>query len=83
MVDAISGAVFENRNPSDVNEVIGLFRVCERRKLKQPSLSARSALAWKASLRLERGNIVFEAEVDNDRAQKELAESLSRENGKP
>lgn len=82
-VDAISGAVFENRNPSDVNEVIGLFPRSGKEDVEAAVSSARSALsAWKSLTPLERGNIVFEAGRIMTGRKKELAESLSRENGK-
>ena len=82
-VPAVSGAVFENRNPSDVNEVIGLFPRSGKEDVEAAVSSARAAFpAWKSLTPLERGNIVFEAGRIMTGRKKELAEALSKENGK-
>src|SRR3972149_721749 len=82
-VDAISGAVFENRNPSDTSEVIGLFPRSGKEDVEAAVSSALSALpAWKSLTPLERGNILFEAGRIMTGRKKELTEAISRENGK-
>ena len=82
-IDAVSGETFENRNPSDFEEVIGLFP----RSLKEDVDNAVSAASaafknWKSMPPAERGNILYEAGRIMASRKKELAEVISEENGK-
>src|SRR3972149_8811797 len=81
--DAISGETFENRNPSDIHEVIGLF---PRSKKKDVDRAVSAALIasneWKNIPPPERGKILYEAGRIMTSRKKELAEVISRENGK-
>lgn len=82
-VDAASGQTFENRNPSDVTEVIGLFPRSAKEDMDKAVAASASALAaWKSVPPPERGKILYEAGRIMAARKKELAQLLSRENGK-
>ncbi len=82
-VDSISGETFENINPSNIDEVIGLFPRSKKDDVDNAVLAAKAAFnAWKNIPPPERGNIVMEAGRIMTIRKKELAEVISRENGK-
>lgn len=82
-VDAISGETFENRNPSNIHEIIGLFPRSKKEDVENAVSAAQSALNnWKNIPPPERGKILFEAGQIMSLRKKELAEIISRENGK-
>src|SRR3972149_4693499 len=61
-VDAISGETFENRNPSDIHEVIGLFPRSKKEDVDRAVSAALSASnEWKNIPPPERGKILNEA----------------------
>ncbi|MCB1194716.1 aldehyde dehydrogenase family protein [bacterium] len=81
--DALSGEVFENRNPSNNDEVIGLFPRSNRQDIDAAVAAAQSALQqWRKVPPPERGEILYEAGRIMKARKKELAEIVSRENGK-
>lgn len=82
-VDSISGETFENRNPSDIDEIIGLFPRSGKEDVDKAVSAALAAFdKWKNVPPAERGNILFEAGRIMSSRKKELAEVISRENGK-
>ena len=82
-VDAISGETFENRNPSDIHEVIGLFPRSKKEDVDRAvSASLIASNEWKNIPPPERGKILYEAGRIMTSRKKELAEVISRENGK-
>lgn len=82
-VDSISGETFENRNPSAVDEVIGLFPRSGKKDVNKAVSAALAAFdKWRNVPPSERGNILFEAGRIMASRKKELAEVISRENGK-
>lgn len=82
-VDAISGETFENRNPSNINEVIGLFPRSRKKDVNKAVSAAITAFnEWKNVPPPERGKILYEAGRIMASRKKELAEVVSRENGK-
>lgn len=82
-VDAIEGETFENINPCNIDEVIGLF---PRSGSGDVSSAVSAALAgfeqWRKVPPPERGEILYEAGRIMKSRKKELAEIVSRENGK-
>lgn len=81
--DAVSGELFENRNPSDIDEIIGLFPRSAKEDVDRAAASARAAFReWKQVTPAERGRIIMEAGNIMASGKKELAQILSRENGK-
>jgi len=82
-VDSISGETFENRNPSNIDEIIGLFPRSKKEDVDRAISAALSAFnEWKKVPPSERGKILFEAGRIMDFRKKELAEVISKENGK-
>ncbi len=82
-VDAISGETFENINPSNVEEVIGIFPRSGREDVNRAVGAALDALeGWKATPPPERGEILLRAARLLDERRDELASVISRENGK-
>lgn len=82
-VDSISGETFENINPSNIDEVIGLFPRSKKDDVDNAVLAAKAAFnTWKSTPPPERGNILMEAGRIMTIRKKELAEVISRENGK-
>jgi aldehyde dehydrogenase (NAD+) len=83
LVDAVSGETFENINPSDINEVIGIFSRSKKEDIDNAVAAAAAAFkGWKETPPAERARILFEAGRIMTARKQELAEALSRENGK-
>ncbi len=82
-VDALSGETFENRNPSNIEEVIGIFPRSNKDDAHCAVTAALKAFeSWKNIPPPERGKILFEAGRIMTSRKKNLAEVISRENGK-
>jgi len=82
-VDAGNGATFENRNPAKVDEVIGAFPSSTAEDVQRAIAAAKAALpAWANMPAPARGAILDKASQIIDARQKELAEILTREEGK-
>ncbi len=82
-VDSISGETFENSNPSDIDEIIGLFPRSGKEDVDKAVSAALAAFdKWRNVPPPERGNILFEAGRIMASRKKELAGVISRENGK-
>ena len=73
----------ENHNPADVRDVIGRSVECDRGYVNRAVAAAKQALpAWKAVTPPKRGEIVFEARALMASRLEEIANVLSREEGK-
>ncbi|MEZ4861360.1 MAG: aldehyde dehydrogenase family protein [Caldilineaceae bacterium] len=82
-VDAANGATFENRNPANYSEVIGNFPAATADDVQRAVSAAKAALPGWANLPAPaRGAILDKASQIIDARQKELAEILTREEGK-
>ena len=82
-VDAANGATFENRNPAKLDDVIGAFPSATADDVNRAVAAAKAALpAWANMPAPARGAILDKASQIIDARQKELAEILSREEGK-
>lgn len=82
-VDAAGGATFENRNPAKLDDVIGAFPSASADDVNGAVAAAKAALpAWSNMPAPARGAILDKASQIIDARQKELAEILSREEGK-
>ena len=82
-VDAANGATFENRNPAKLDDVIGAFPSATADDVNGAVAAAKAALpAWANMPAPARGAILDKASQILDARQKELAEILSREEGK-
>lgn len=82
-VDAANGATFENRNPAKLDDVIGAFPAATAADVSRAVAAAKAAFpAWANMPAPARGAILDKASQIIDARQKELAEILSREEGK-
>lgn len=82
-VDAANGATFENRNPAKLDDVIGAFPSATADDVNRAVTAAKAAqAAWANTPAPARGAILDKASQILDARQKELAEILSREEGK-
>jgi len=82
-VDASSGDTFENRNPAKTEEVLGTFPSATADDVKRAIAAAKAAApGWANTPAPARGAILDKAAQIIDARQKELAEVLTREEGK-
>lgn len=82
-INAISGKTFENRNPSNINEVLGIFPRSNKEDVDIAVSAALSAYnEWKNVPPPERGEILYKAGLIMASRKKDLAKIISRENGK-
>ncbi|MFH0732478.1 MAG: aldehyde dehydrogenase family protein [Candidatus Omnitrophota bacterium] len=82
-VDSVSGETFTKMNPSDINEAIGVFPRSEKKDVDNAVCAALAAFSfWKNIPPAERANILYEAGSIMASRKKELAQIISRENGK-
>ncbi len=82
-VDASGGETFENRNPAKTDEVLGTFPSATAQDVKRAIAAAKAAAAeWADTPAPARGAILDKAAQIVDARQKELAEVLTREEGK-
>jgi len=81
--DAASGTTFENINPSRISEVLGVFPRSASEDVDAAVVAAGDAFAgWRATPAPERGEIMVRAARLMEEAKPQLAEVISRENGK-
>lgn len=82
-VEAASGETFENRDSSNIDEIIGLFPSSRKEDVDKAVSAALSAFhEWRSVPPPERGKILYEAGRIMASRKRELAEVISRENGK-
>lgn len=81
--DSVSGKSFENKNPSNINEVVGTFPRSNKKDVDQAVVAAKMAFEeWKNYPPIERGKIIFDAGKIMEEQKNQLAEVISKENGK-
>jgi alpha-ketoglutaric semialdehyde dehydrogenase len=81
--NAVSGKTFENINPSNRDDILGLFPRSEAKDVDKAVASALSAFQeWKNMPPPARGNILYEAGRIMASRKEELAKVISQENGK-
>ena len=82
-VTSASDRVVDNTNPADTREIIGRVRLSTRDEVRAAIAAAEAALpAWSALPAPKRGDILFAALRVMERRKQELAELLTREEGK-
>ncbi len=80
---AVSGRAFENRNPADTSELVGVFADSGREDVERAVAAARAAFpAWKALPAPKRGEILFRVAEALLRDKEALARDMTREMGK-
>src|SRR2546428_10485915 len=82
-VPAVSGELFENRNPADERDLIGLFQKSDHRDVHKAIDAARRAYAqWRLFPAPRRAELLFRAaQLIADRKET-LARDMTREMGK-
>ena len=82
-VGAKSGDTFENRNPADWNEVVGIFPASGKEDVDEAVAAAREAFkSWRLVPAPKRGEILLKAgEIMADRKE-EISRDMTREMGK-
>ncbi|HEV2689393.1 MAG TPA: aldehyde dehydrogenase family protein, partial [Bryobacteraceae bacterium] len=79
----VSGSTFENRNPANTDEVVGLFTKGSPADVHAAADAAARALpAWSALPAPARGNYLFKAAEILDRKFDQIAAEMTREEGK-
>ena len=82
-VKAASGKTFENKNPADTSEVVGLFADSAPADVEGAVAAARAASPkWKALPAPKRGEILYRAAEILVRRKEELSRDMTREMGK-
>jgi aldehyde dehydrogenase (NAD+) len=82
-VESRSGRVFENRNPANKNEVLGVFQNSDQRDVEQAVAAAHAAFeSWRKVPAPRRGEILFRAAQTLVQRKEELARDMTREMGK-
>jgi aldehyde dehydrogenase (NAD+) len=82
-VPAASGRTFENRNPANQDEVVGVFADSGPEDAEAAVAAAREAFpAWRALPAPKRGEILFRAAEILVRRKEEFARDMTREMGK-
>ena len=82
-VGAKSGATFENRNPADTSELVGLFAKSDRDDTKDAIAAAKAAQPkWAAVPAPKRGEILYRAANMLESRADQVAREMTREEGK-
>ncbi|MFQ5706998.1 MAG: aldehyde dehydrogenase family protein [bacterium] len=82
-VDAVSGESFENRNPANWQEVLGVFPLSSKEDVAAAVKSAREAFdAWRLTPAPVRGEIIKKVGDLMAERKEDLARNMSREMGK-
>lgn len=82
-IDALSGKTLPNINPADINDIIGEAQLCTREDARRAIEAAYGALKeWKNTPAPARGRILTLAARLMEQHKEELAQILTREEGK-
>src|SRR5436190_24328587 len=82
-VEARGGRTFENRNPANLNEVVGIFQASDHHDVALAVDAASAAFhKWRLFPAPRRGEILFRAAQRILDRKEELARDMTREMGK-
>jgi aldehyde dehydrogenase (NAD+) len=77
------GPTFENRNPADTDEVVGLFAKGSPEDVERAAASAERAFpAWSGMAAPARGNLLFKVADNLERRFDQISADMTREEGK-
>ena len=83
-VEPSTGNYFDNRNPADLNDVIGKFPLSSSVDVDRAVVSAKRGFAlWKATPAPQRGDVLRKAGDLLTARKEEIANAMTREMGKP
>ncbi|MCJ7502681.1 MAG: aldehyde dehydrogenase family protein, partial [Acidobacteriia bacterium] len=82
-VESVSGRTFENLNPADRNELIGIFQKSNAQDIDNAIAAAKEAFkSWRLMPPPKRGEILFRAARLLVERKEEFAQQMTREMGK-
>jgi aldehyde dehydrogenase (NAD+) len=82
-VESVTGQAFENVNPANRNELVGMFPKSNREDIDAAVAAAKEAYkSWRLTPAPKRGEILFRAARLLHERKEELAEQMTREMGK-
>src|SRR5437868_184447 len=82
-VESATGSTFENRNPADTREVVGLFQDSDERDVTAAIAAAQRAYAgWRLVPAPKRGELLFRAAQLLVERKEQCASDMTREMGK-
>lgn len=80
---SVSGRTFENRNPADVDDLIGTFPLSTAEDVAEAVAAARAAQpGWAATPAPKRGDVFFRAAAKLEATLDDVAREMTREEGK-
>jgi alpha-ketoglutaric semialdehyde dehydrogenase len=83
-VESASGRAFENRNPADTDELVGMFPLSEAEDVDAAVDAAAEAFQpWRLTPAPKRAEILYRAAETLVRRKEDLAQDMTREMGKP
>ena len=83
-VESASGRAFENRNPADADELVGMFPLSSEEDVNAAVDAAAEAFeSWRLVPAPKRAEILFRAAETLVRRKEDLAQDMTREMGKP
>jgi aldehyde dehydrogenase (NAD+) len=82
-VESVTGKTFENLNPADTSDVVGVFQRSGKEDIDQAVLAAKAAFAkWRLVPAPHRAEIIFRAAEILEERKEEYARDMTREMGK-
>ena len=82
-IESHSARTFENRNPADTSDLVGIFPASDEHGVRAAIESARAAYkSWRLVPAPKRAEILFRAAEILVRRKEELARTMTREMGK-
>lgn len=83
LVDSASGRTFENRNPADTREIVGIFQDSDERDVQAAVAAAKKAYRqWRLTPAPKRGEILYKAAQLLVERKEQYARDMTREMGK-
>src|SRR4051812_28663568 len=82
-VESRTGRTFENQNPADTRDVVGIFQASDQRDVDDAVAAAKTAFEkWRLMPAPRRGEIIFRASEILSQRKEDCARDMTREMGK-